>query len=367
MAMGDLEAGTGGGRRGAATPLKRLVPAVAVKGAAPRRPAVGGSDGRDVANGADGGEDDSGSADGSHPVAMTPDHSRSRPSVLSVVQAAAGEFFGVFLFLFFTTSALAAKTTGSPLASLVDVTLVSGLGLAMAILVAGPRSGGHLNPALSIAVSIFRRGSLPLWELPIFVVAQVAGATAGAALTYALYRRPIAAFEAAAGLSRSSADAVATGSIFFCAFPSAGADLSGGLDTAVTGGVATWPAGLVDVGTAFLSEALGTAIIAAIVSAVLDKRAVSNLGQETAIRALAIGLAIFLLEMVLGPISSGCFNPARDLGPRIVAAIAGWDSAFPGDRGHVWVYMAAPIVGSSVGVLVYDWVLSAGLDRTKDD
>lgn len=83
------------------------------------------------------------------------------------------------------------------------------------------RSGKHLNPALSIAVSIFRRGSLPLWELPIFVVAQVAGATTGAALTYELYRRPIAVFVAAAGLSRSLTDAVATGSIFFCAFPRA--------------------------------------------------------------------------------------------------------------------------------------------------
>lgn len=52
--------------------------------------------------------------------------------------------------------------------------------------------------------------------------------------------------------------------------------------------MATWPAGLVDIGTVFLSEAL--------VSTVLDKRTVSDLGQETAIRALATG--------VLGPISS---------------------------------------------------------------
>lgn len=366
MAMGDLEAGTGRGRRGAVTSWRRLVPAAAVKGAAPRRPAAGASDSRDVDDSMDCGEDDAGSADGSHAVAMSPDHSHSRPSVLSVVQAAAAEFFGVFLFLFFTTSALAAKTTGSPMASLVDVTLVSGLGLTMAILVAGPRSGGHLNPALSIAAAIFRRGNLPLWELPIFVVAQVAGATAGAAVTYALYHRPIEAFEAAAGLARSSADAVATGSIFFCTFPSAGADLSGSLTTPVTGGAATWTASLINSGTAFLSEALGTAVLAAVVSAVLDKR-VSDIGQETVVRAVAIGLVVFLLEMVLGPISSGCFNPARDLGPRIVAAIAGWESAFPGDRGHVWVYMVAPIVGSSVGVLVYDWILSADMDRFKDE
>lgn len=374
MVMGDVEAGTGAARRGA-SPLQRLrlavvpgvvaVPVVRAGGAkgAPRNGARGG-DGTD--DGSEDGGGDGGSDDGSHEVDMDPGHTHARPSVLSVVQAATGEFFGVLLFIFFTTAAAAAKATGSPSASLVDVTLVSGLGLAMAILVAGPRSGAHLNPALSFAVAVFRRGSLPLWELPIFVAAQVAGALTGAALTYALYRRPIEAFEVAAGLSRSSADAVATGSIFFCTFPSAGADLSGSLSTSV-GGVSTWPESLVNTGTAFLSEALGTAVLAAVVSAVLDKRAVSHLGQETAIRAVAIGLIVFLLEVVLGPISSGCMNPARDLGPRILAAAAGWGSAFPGDRGHMWVYLVAPLVGASIGVLVYDWLLSAGLNEGKDE
>lgn len=375
MVMGDVEAGTADARRGA-SPLQRLrlavVPAVAVpaggaeggltRRASSRHSARSRGDGSEDASG----DGDGGSAAGSHEVDMDPGHTHARPSVLSVVQAAAGEFFGVLLFVFFTTTAGAAKATGSPSASLVDVTLVSGLGLAMAILVAGPRSGAHLNPALSFAVAVFRRGSLPLWELPIFVVAQVGGALAGAALTYALYHRPIAAFEAAAGLARSSADAVATGSIFFCTFPSAGADLSGSLSTAVAG-VRTWPESFFNTGTAFLSEALGAAVLATVVSAVLDKRAVSHPGQETAIRAVAIGLVVFLLAVVLGPISSGCMNPARDLGPRILAAAAGWGSAFPGDRGHVWVYLVAPLVGASVGVLVYDWLLSAGLNETKDE
>ncbi|OSX73679.1 hypothetical protein BU14_0332s0031 [Porphyra umbilicalis] len=290
-----------------------------------------------------------------------------RLTPMAVVQAALGEFFGVLVFVFFTTAAGAAKATGSPSASLVDVTLISGLGLTMAILIAGPRSGGHLNPALSFAVALFRRGSLPLWELPIFVAAQVAGALAGAALTYALYHAPLAAFEAAAGLERDLGDAVATASVFFCTFPSAGADLSGSLSASAGGASSSiWSPALVGSGTAFLSEALGAAVLAAVVSAVLDKRAVSHLGQETAVRAVAIGLVVFLLEFVLGPISSGCFNPARDLGPRIVAAAAGYGVAFPGDRGHVWVYLVAPLLGASVGVLVYDWVLSAGLNEDDD-
>lgn len=108
-------------------------------------------------------------------------------------------------------------------------------------------------------------------------------------------------------------------------------------------------------------------MLAAVVSAVLDKRAVSHPGRETAIRAVAIGLVLFLLDVVLGPISSGCLNPARDLGPRIVAAAAAWGSAFPGDRGHVWVYLVARLVGASISVLAYDWLLSAGLNETKDE
>lgn len=160
MATGDLEAGLGGGRRGVVTPLRRLVPAVVVKGAAPRPPAAGGCDGRDVDNGAD----DFVSADGSHPVAMSPDHPRALPSVLSVMQAAAGEFFGVFLVLFFTTSAVVAKTTGSPLASLVDVTL-------MAWPWPSPARGGISTPRCRLPFRSFgaaacRCGSSPFLWLP---------------------------------------------------------------------------------------------------------------------------------------------------------------------------------------------------------
>jgi len=376
--MADLEAGHA--PAGGASPFARLRAAVrpaagapaadagrstqrrGVKGA-PRRPSFAPSDAAD--------DDDSGGGGGgggdAHPVQMDHADAGQRRTPLAVVRAALGEFFGVLVFVFFTTAAGAAKATGSPTASLVDVTLVSGLGLAAAILLAGPRSGGHLNPALSFAVALFRRGSLPLWELPIFVAAQVGGALAGAALTYALYHAPLAAVEAAAGMDRGGGGAVGTASVFFCTFPSAGAALPGGPSAASGGAPATgWPPALVGSGTAFLSEALGAAVLAAVVSAVLDARAVAHLGQETGVRAVAIGLVVFLLEVVLGPISSGCFNPARDLGPRLVAAAAGYAVAFPGDRGHVWVYLVAPLLGASVGVLLYDWVLSAGLSEEDD-
>lgn len=386
--MGDAEMGDGPPVHRGPSPLQRLWLAVVPGAAAPAagapawRPPQGGEAGWGNGVGGGGprrshssdagpkdadGEGGDGSADESHAVDMDPGHTHARPTVVGVAKAALGEFFGVLLFVLFANAAAAAQATGSPGASLVDVTLISGLGLAMAILVAGPRSGDHLNPALSFAVAVFRRGSLPLWELPIFVAAQVAGAVAGAALVYALYRHPLAAFEAAAGLDRSSAAAVATGCLFFCTYPSTGADLSGSLSMIVAD-VRTWPAGLVDTGTAFLAEALGAAVLATVVSGVLDKRAVSHMGQEMTVRAVAIGLCVFILEMILGPISSGCFNPARDLGPRILAAAAGWGSAFPGDRGHMWVYIVAPLVGSSVGVLLYDWVLSAGLgEDSKED
>ncbi|MDQ6765225.1 MAG: aquaporin [Verrucomicrobiota bacterium] len=68
-----------------------------------------------------------------------------------------------------------------------------------------------------------------------------------------------------------------------------------------------------------------------------------------------IGLTITILISILGPLTMGCFNPARDLGPRLFSAIAGWKTVPFTTNGFGWitVYLIAPIIGGLLGGGIY--------------
>ena len=109
---------------------------------------------------------------------------------------------------------------------------------------------------------------------------------------------------------------------------------------------------------AFLAEVLGTLILALVVFAVTDSRNPAAPGSQMA--PIFIGLAVAALISVLAPLTQGCFNPARDFGPRLFAYLAGWgEVAIPGQspNGYLYVYMAGPFLGAAVGAHLYDWIL----------
>jgi glycerol uptake facilitator protein len=71
-----------------------------------------------------------------------------------------------------------------------------------------------------------------------------------------------------------------------------------------------------------------------------------------------IGLTVAVLISVLAPLTQACFNPARDVGPRIVAYFSGWgEIAIPGPRGFLEVYVAAPILGAVLGGGLYERIM----------
>lgn len=228
---------------------------------------------------------------------------------------------------------------------------MAGVGLFVGVLLAGPRSGAHLNPAVSLAVAINRPGCLPLRLLPAYVGAQLGGAFVGGAAVYTLWHGPLGAYEAAHHLRRGTAASAASAAGFACA-----------------------AAPRVSPATAVAAEVAGTAALVAAVAAVMDGRrgGVSRVdggggggdggGAAPAVaRAAAVGAAYAALEVVLGPLTGGCFNAARDVGPRLVLAAAGWGRvAFPGaPAGGWWVYLLAPLVGGPLGMACYDALLRA--------
>lgn len=79
-----------------------------------------------------------------------------------------------------------------------------------------------------------------------------------------------------------------------------------------------------------------------------------------------VGLAVTALVGIGAPLTMACMNPARDLGPRLFAYLAGFGGiAFPGPKGHeFWLFTAAPISGALFGTAVYSCI-SAVKEREK--
>lgn len=103
--------------------------------------------------------------------------------------------------------------------------------------------------------------------------------------------------------------------------------------------------------TAFLAEAVGTAILAFVIFALTNPK---NDTMKSGFVPPLIGLTVGGLIAVLAPLTQAGLNPARDFGPRIVAWLAGWKSvAFA----RAWVYIVAPILGALLGATLADRVL----------
>jgi glycerol uptake facilitator protein len=210
-----------------------------------------------------------------------------------------------------------------------------GLGVALAVWVAGGVSGAHLNPAVTLAQAL-RRG-FPWAKVPTYMAAQVLGAFAGAALVYLNYHDAIASLDDAQKVVRGSKDSVATFSIF-----------------------ATFPAPYFDSAVGpMIDQILGTGLLVMLIFAVIDE---FNAPVKSNLAPLAVGLIVVAIGVSFGANAGYAINPARDLGPRILAWIEGWkEIAIPGDYGNVnfymWIPIAGPLIGGVLGAYLYDFLI----------
>ena len=99
---------------------------------------------------------------------------------------------------------------------------------------------------------------------------------------------------------------------------------------------------------AFAAEVIGTAVLVLVIFCVTDER---NKAHPAILTPVTIGLTVTLLISLLGPLTMACFNPARDLAPRLFSSLAGWGSAPFQVNGHGWltVYVLAPCAGALLG------------------
>lgn len=252
------------------------------------------------------------------------------------------EFLGTFLLILCGLSAVAISVTYPGSLTLPGVAAVWAAALAMCIALAQSSSGAHFNPAITVALVVLGRYS-PRILLP-YLSAQFSGATLGALLVFALYSPSISRFELKSGIVRGESGSEASGMIFAEFFPNpSGQPLPDS------------PAARVGPLEACVAECVGTCLLS-LAACGLSHPACR--GQGPGMGSIWMGGVLFVLICMMGPLTMGCFNPARDIGPRLVGVLGGWGEVAWGWRDGWWVvvYVVSPVSGALMGALVSKWL-----------
>ncbi|MDE1824859.1 MAG: aquaporin [Candidatus Micrarchaeota archaeon] len=215
----------------------------------------------------------------------------------TLFQKALVEAVGVFFLVFIGAGAvIAAQYAGLGASGLLAVAFANGIALALAVSFAMNISGGHINPAISIAMALTKR--IKSLDAAVYIAAQLIGGIVAGLLLVAIY-------------PQSAGIAVHYGSPVL------------GQSIGVIQGIAL--------------EAVMTFILAfAIFGTIVDRRAPKIAG-------FGAGLAVFIDVFAGGALTGAAMNPARAIGPMIAAGFfSNW-----------YVYWIGPIVGAIIAALLY--------------
>ncbi len=193
------------------------------------------------------------------------------------------------------------------------------LGVFAGVVIAGPYSGAHLNPAVTIALAI--AGQFAWVKVPMFIAAQFAGAISGALLVYLMYMDHF----------KTTKDPGLKAAVF-CTSPAIKNPVSN-----------------------IISEVIGTFVLLFVIfyftkgELGVDKTPI-GLGS---LGALPVTLLVWAIGLSLGGTTGYAINPARDLGPRIVHAILPIPEKGSTGWGYAWVPVVGPVIGSGLAAGLY--------------
>lgn len=195
------------------------------------------------------------------------------------------------------------------------ITTAWALAVFVGVTVAGPVSGAHLNPAVTIGLAVAKKFS---WDLvPSYIAAQMIGAMAGAFLVWLFHKDHFAITEDEGGKLAC-----------FSTIPAISKPVSN-----------------------LISEIIGTFVLVFVVFYISDAH-ISVAGDPSVkiglgtVGALPVAFLVWAIGLSLGGTTGYAINPARDLGPRIMHAI------LPVKGSSQWSYAWIPIIGPVIGAVI---------------
>jgi aquaporin Z len=223
----------------------------------------------------------------------------------------AAEFIGTFwLVLGGCGSAVFAAAFPDLGIGFAGVALAFGLTVLTMAFAIGHISGCHLNPAVTLG--LWAGGRHPIGEVLPYMIAQVLGGIAGAAILYM----------------------IATGNPAF--------DVAGGM---ASNGYGAHSPGGYSAAAGFLTEVVMTMMFLVIILGSTDKRAPAGLAP------IAIGLGLTLIHLISIPVTNTSVNPARSTGPALF--VGGWAID------QLWMFWVAPLLGALIAGYLYRWLADA--------
>src|SRR3569833_361624 len=199
--------------------------------------------------------------------------------------------------------------------------LTTGWGLAVfvGVVVAGPYSGAHLNPAVTIGLAI--AGKFAWARVPNFIAAQMLGAFVGAILVWVMYFDHFK--------KTNTPDAILA---CFCTGPAIRNYISN-----------------------VMSEIIGAFVLVFVVfyisnGQIIDTKTPIGLGS---VGALPVAFLVWVIGLSLGGTTGYAINPARDLGPRIIHCLMPIKNKGTSDWRYAWIPVIGPVVGAAVAALLF--------------
>ena len=230
------------------------------------------------------------------------------------------EFIGTLVLVLLGDGVCAAcslKHSKAKGAGWVVIALGWGLAVMMGVLIAGPVSGAHLNPAVTLGLAI--AGSFPWASVLGYIVAQMLGGFVGAALVWVFYKDHY----------KATADEPDTMLGTFCTMPA-----------------------IYNPYRNFVCEVIATCLLVFVILALGFTGNAFQVGSVTASTGALGSWPVTCLSMSLGGTTGYALNPARDLSPRCAHAVL----PIAGKRDSGWNYSWVPVAGPMVGA-----ALAAGL------
>ena len=230
------------------------------------------------------------------------------------------EFIGTFLLLLLGNGVVAnvvLRDTKGSNGGWIVISLGWGLGVFVGVTVAGPVSGAHINPAVTLGLAA--AGNFAWSQVLPFIGAQMAGAAAGAGTVWLFYRHHFDRTED----SGAQLACFSTGPAIRTPFNN------------------------------FLSEVIGTFVLIFVILYIADPSIELETGGSVkmglgALGALPVALLVTAIGLSLGGTTGYAINPARDLGPRIMHTLLPMKHKGSSDWGYAWIPVAGPFVGALI-------------------